>query len=409
MKPISISLSPNIRKEDLKLVWRILFNPFCWKKGKSVKEFEQKFAKYLGVKYAVSFNSGRSALMAILKSLDVRGEVLLQAFTCIAAVNPIIWSGLKPRYVDCSSSDYNMDMRDLRAKIGPLGRVLMVQHTFGLPCNMEEVLGLVREKGLILIEDCAHALGAEYKGQKIGTFGKASFFSFGRDKIISSVYGGMAVTNDKDIAKKLYALQKEWKNPSFCWIFQQLLHPVLMQYIVLPLYNIFNLGKVFLVLSQRLGILSKAVHKKEKKGRRPRYFPKCLPNALASLALLQFGDLEAFNRHRQKVAEFYDKKLTGSEYILPKRFPERKSTFLRYTVLHDNAHEIIYNAWHKENIIIGDWYMSPIIPCDTDLAGIGYEKGMCPNAERLSKKSFNLPTHINITLKDAERICRQVL
>ena len=270
-KPISISLSPNVERDDLRLAFKLIFQPWKLKKGKGIEELENQFKDYLGVKYAFSFNSGRSSLLAILKSLGVGSEkeVLLQAFTCNAAVNPIIWAGSNPVYVDCNEDDFNIDIEDLKKKITPRSRIVIVQHTFGLPANISEVLGVCRQNDLILIEDCAHSLGAKYKNKKIGTFGKAAFFSFSRDKIISSVYGGMAVTNDDNLADKLRQIQKEFKYPSFCWILQQLRHPLFIQFKVLPFYDFLRIGKIVLILSQKLHILSKAVHWKEKIGKIP--------------------------------------------------------------------------------------------------------------------------------------------
>jgi len=410
LKPISISLNPNVEKDDVRLALKLIFQPWKWKNGQGIKKIEKEFREYLGVKYAVSFNSGRSALTAILRALNLpqNSEVLLQAYTCVAAVNPVLWEGLKPVYVDCQETDFNLNINDFKAKLGPNSRVLMVQHTFGLPADMDEITAIVRDSrgtpDLVLIEDCAHSLGAEYKGQKTGTFGKAAFFSFGRDKVISSVYGGMAVTNDDQIAESLHKLQKDFGSPSYYWIFQQLLHPILMSCIILPFYNILDLGKIFLVLSQWFGILSKAVHWKEKIGKKPNYFSKNLPNALAVLALNQFGKLERFNKHRQEIAEFYYKELAGTLFNLPPKFPDRKNIFMRFTVKHSKAHKIIYEARYKKNIIVGDWYITPIIPHDTNLKSIGYEMNSCLVAEKLSKTTLNLPTHINISLKEARVI-----
>ena len=413
MKPISISLSPNTEKDDIRLALKLIFQPWKWKKGKAVKEIEEKIKAYIGVKYAVSFNSGRSVLYSILKNLNLPkdSEILLQAFTCTAAVNPILWQELKPVYVDCDKDTFNINTKDLEAKISPNSRVLMVQHTFGLPANMDAILSLAERYNLILIEDCAHALGAEFKGRKIGSFGRAAFFSFSRDKNISSVYGGILTTNDESLARAAENDQESFGLPSFYWILQQLLHPVLMNYIILPLYNILDLGKVFLVLSQRLGILSKAVHKKEKKGKKPGYFPKAYPNALAILALKQFEKIERFYNHRRELSQYYYNNLKGtkfgiSDYLSPEFLDKNniKNALMRFTIKHEKAHEIIYDAWHKKNILVGDWYVSPIIPYDTDLKSIGYKMGVCPVAERLSKTTLNLPTHINISQRDAEII-----
>jgi len=375
-------------------------------------QLENEFESYLGVKYAVSFNSGRSALYAILKSMQDVGEpafakgsgVLIQAFTCNAVPNPVLWAGLEPVYVDCDKDDFNIDINDLKAKISPKTKILIVQHVFGLPANMDEVMQIVKENNLILVEDCAHSLGAEFYGKKVGTFGKASFFSFSRDKVISSVYGGMAVTNDDAIAENLKNLQKEFRQPSMCWTIQQILHPILLAYIILPIYNFLDLGKIFLVLSQWFHVLSKAVSWGEKRGLRPDYFPRALPNALAAMALNQFSKLDKFYTHRKKISDFYRENLKNTSFVLPQEPENVKQSYLRFTIKHKKAHEIIYESWHKQNILLGDWYTTAIAPFDTKMEEMKYEKGMCPNAESLAKQTLNLPTHINISPKDARRI-----
>lgn len=402
-RPISISLSPNVEKDDLALTLKLIFRPWVWKNGSKIKELEEIFKGYTGLKYASSFNSGRSAFLAILKSLNLKeqNEVLLQAFTCNAAINPVLWARLKPVFVDCNEDDFNIDCEDLKRKITPKSKAVIVQHTFGCPADMDNVLEICKKNNLILIEDCAHALGAEYKGRKVGTFGKSAFFSFSRDKIISSVYGGMAVTDDKELAGKISEFQKTIDPPSSYWIFQQLLHPVLINYLILPTYRFF--GKYLLMFFQWINLLSKAVHWKEKRGQKPDYFPKNLPNALAELADNQFRKLERFNNHRAEIAEFYFKNLNDSSFELPKSFDGRKNVFLRFTLKHPRAHQIIEKLW-QNNILIGDWYTFPIAPGDTKLEKIGYDKGACKNAEKLAEITFNLPTHINISEVEAKKI-----
>lgn len=353
--------------------------------------------------------------MAILNSLGLQSgdEVLLQAFTCNAVPNPVLWAlrrqdyggqaGLKPVYVDCREDDFNMDAEDLERKITSRSKVVIVQYTFGLPADMDKIVDICERHNLILIEDCAHALGATYKGKKVGTFGKAAFFSFSRDKVISSVYGGMATTNDDLLAQNIQAFQQKAGYPSLCWILQQLLHPVVMNWKILPLYNIG--GKYMLVIAQWLHILSKAVHWKEKRGEMPWYFPRRLPNALAILALHQFKKLERFNQHRKELARYYASQLQNTPFVLPKDFAGRENVFLRFVLQHPRAHEIIRKAW-DQNLLIGDWYTSPIAPEDTRLDTMGYTRGSCPVAERLAKTTLNLPTHIRITKKEADTIIK---
>ncbi|MFA6376487.1 MAG: aminotransferase class I/II-fold pyridoxal phosphate-dependent enzyme [Candidatus Paceibacterota bacterium] len=420
-KPISISLSPNTQADDVKLAFSLVFRPGKWKAREIVKsrvlngpegfafgdacaELELKFCQYLGVKHAYSFNSGRSALVAILDGLGLEegSEVLLQAFTCNAAVNPIRWAGLAPIFVDCDQN-YNLSAEDLKKKITLKSRVVMIQHTFGLPADIDEIKKVCDENNLILIEDCAHSLGAEYKGKKVGTFGKAAFFSFGRDKMISCVYGGMAVTSDAALAQKLKDYQNNCGYPGNGWILQQLLHPVLMNWLVLPTYSF--LGRYLLVLFQWLHILSKAIHWKEKRGLKPDYFPHRMPNALAILANNQFKKLEAFNLHRQKISEFYINEFKNSAFAILPAPDDRKQVFLRFAIRHGKAARIIKRCWRK-NILVGDWYRTPVDPFDTKPETVGYVRGSCPTAEEFSGKMINLPTHINIDGKSAKRIVK---
>jgi perosamine synthetase len=403
IRPISISLSPNTEQDDIWLAFGLLFQPWKWGSGKAPEILEKKFAERFGVRHAFAFNSGRSSFLAILESLGLQkgDEVLLQAFTCNAVPNPILWAGLKPVYVDCNEDDFNINVADLERKITSKNKVVIVQHTFGLPADIDGVIEICKKHNLILIEDCAHALGAKYKGREVGTFGKAAFFSFSRDKVISSVYGGMVTTGDDILAKKIKEFQEKSGYPSVPWVLQQLWHPVYLNWKILPLYGL--VGKYLLVLAQQLRMVSKAVHWKEKRGMKPAYFPKRMPNALAVLALRQLEKLDRFNGHRKEIARKYFAALEGAGFELPKDFAERENIFLRFAIKHSRAHEITKKAW-KQNLLLGDWYTSPLAPGDTQVEKLGYEKGSCPKAEKLAEITLNLPTHINIKEKEQKKI-----
>ena len=407
-KPISISLSPNTEKDDIWLALKLLFQPQRWKRrANNPLLVEERFKEYLGVKYTFTFNSGRSALMAILNSLRLKenDEVLLQAFTCNAAVNPIIWAGLKPVFVDINDT-LNLDLEDLKRKITPRSKAIMVQHNFGWPAEIEEISNIAKENNLFLIEDCAHSLGAKFKDRFCGTFGEAAFFSFGRDKIISSIFGGVAVTNNEKIGERLKEFQEKLDYPSSFWIFQQLLHPILMNWKVMPSYAIHPfLGRMILGVFHQLSILSKAVYKKEKKGKIPSQFPKRFPNALAILALNQFRKLERFNDYRRKIAAFYEKELNGFNLPLGKFQEEIKPIFMRYPVLVEKETDEILKEARKRKIFLDDgWRKNVVVPPDTDIGKMRYIPGSCPRAERVAKSILNLPTHINISKREAEKI-----
>ena len=115
-------------------------------------------------------------------------EVLVQAFTCVAVPNSVLWAQATPVYADIDAT-LNIDPIDVEKKITNRTKAIIVQHTFGIPADMDALVALAKKHNILLIEDCAHSLGATYKGKKVGTFGDAAFFSFGRDKVVSSVFG----------------------------------------------------------------------------------------------------------------------------------------------------------------------------------------------------------------------------
>ena len=198
-KPIAISLAPNQDKDDVIQTIKIILKPQFWIKGDSVKKIEDWFKEYFHVNTAVSFNSGRSALYAILKSLNIGygDEVIVQAFSCVAVANSVIWSGAKPVYVD-SDQNLNISTNLLEQHITPNTKAIIVQHTFGIPADIILIKKIAHKYNLILIEDCAHSLGATFQDRKIGTFGDFTFFSFGRDKVISSVFGGLTIITERN-------------------------------------------------------------------------------------------------------------------------------------------------------------------------------------------------------------------
>lgn len=413
LKPISISLSPNTEKDDVQLALKLIFRPWQWKKQQNqyksaVEQLEEEFKKYLKVKWAISFNSGRSALMAILEALDIKedDEILIQAFTCNSAVNPILNRKAKPIYVDIDET-LNIKPEDLKKKITKKTKAIIVQHTFGWPAQIEEILKIAKQNNLFLIEDCAHSLGAKYNGKFCGTFGEVAFFSFGRDKIISSVFGGMAVTNEEKIAERIKNFREKLNFPSYFWIFQQLLHPILVNYLILPAYGLNQyLGRIILGLFHQLFVLSKGISEKEKRGEIPKQFPKKFPNALAILTLNQFKKMEKFNQHRREIAKFY-KEALKKEFEIPLSKEDKNvlPTFMRYPVLINKNTEEILKATRKRKIYLDDgWRKTPIVPPDTNQTKMRYNFGSCPRAEKIVQNILNLPTHINISKEDAQKI-----
>lgn len=407
LKPIHTSLSPNSQLDDVIFALKSMFFSGVGK----TKLLEEKFRKEFSLEYVFSASSGRSSLFIILKALNIKegDEILTQAFTCNAVPNPILWAGGKPVYVDIDDS-LNIDPLDIERKISSNTKAIIVQHTLGIPAKLDIIAEIAKKHNVILIEDCAHSLGAYYNGRKVGTFGDISFFSFGRDKVISSVWGGVIATNNEGFARKIGEIHKTLLGPSRSWTIKQLFHPLLFS-IIIPTYYIF--GKYLLAFLRIIRGVGLAVSQKERMGERPGMFPARMPDALAALALHQFDKLEMYNKHRREIAEIYRIKLSkpsgsdpyGYRGQTPMVMPPEISgaIYLRFNILHSNAQEIIRKA-KRHHILLGDWYKNVIDPIGTDFAAMKYTPGSCPNAERAARESVNLPTHINISTKDAERI-----
>ena len=405
-KSIFISLSPNVQKDDFVLALKLLFMPWKWKKGMALERLELDFKRFLNVKHVFVFNSGRIGFLAILRALGLKrdDEVLIQGFTCNAVVNPILWSGLKPVFVDIDKQTLNFNFEELEKKITNKTQVILLQHTFGLPADIDRISAICREHNITLLEDCAHSLGAEHNGKKIGSFGKASFFSFGRDKVISSVYGGFVATNDDELAKKIKTIQEDFDYPSGLWIFQQLLHPVLNELLIKPFYGFFGLGRWILLLFQKTHILSKAVSKKEKVGERAGYLFKKMPNGLAILALNQFKKLDKIIKHQKDIVFLYKQGLVDMD--LDFSLDKQGRIYIRYPILvkKGETDDILKQA-RKQKIFLNDgWRKAVVVPLDTDQRKMGYRRGICPVAEDIANRIINLPTHIGITKENAEKI-----
>lgn len=403
-RPIFIALSPNTEKDDVMLALKLIFRSSKWQRGKEIKRLEEAFKKYFKVNFAISFLAGRTALWAILKSLRIRegDEVLLQAYTCVVVPNSIVSLKALPVWVDINPETFNMEVEDFKKKITKRSRVVIIQHTFGQGAKIEKIVEISKKHKLFVIEDCAQALGGEYRGKKLGTFGDVAFFSFGRTKIISSVFGGMVITDNKKMGERLRKIQDSLPFPSRLWILQQLFHPLAFS-LIIPAYSLLNFGKILHFLLTKLGLLSKDVSFKEKAGKMSKMLFSKMPNVLSILALKQFERLEEFNGKRREIARLYSRELKGLDIELPKIKKDFHHIFLRYTIKTDKTKELIDFA-KKRKIFLGDWYHPVIAPKSVNLSEVFYQLGSCPKAEKAARMSVNLPTYPKMTIEDVKRV-----
>ncbi len=170
-------------------------------KGDFIPRFEQEFSKFIGVKHSSTVSNGTVALHLSLVVLGIGAgdEIIVPTLTYIASVNAIAYTGATPVFVDSLMDSWQMDPEDIRKKITPKTRGIMVVHLYGHPCDMDQIIKIAGEHGLFIIEDCAEAFGSLYKGRHVGTYGDISIFSFFGNKTVTCGEGGMVVTNDEKL------------------------------------------------------------------------------------------------------------------------------------------------------------------------------------------------------------------
>lgn len=410
-KTIFTGFAPNMTGKDVAISLGFLLAPWYWRKiivGENSAKAEKEIEKYFGIRSCSVFDSGRSALYFALRALDVRegDEVLVQGYTCMVVVNAIKWAGATPVFVD-AEDDFNMSSEDLKKKISAKSKVLIVQHTFGLAADLEKLLPIAKKNGLKIVEDCAHCFGAKYDGKLLGTFGDVSVFSFGADKVLSSVRGGALIAEGGELSQKIKKLQTELQAPDLVKTIQHLMHSPIF-WLGKKLYGIY-VGKTILALAKKTNLMNKIIYAPEKHGEQVEFYPAKMANSLAALLLNQLKDVEKNNLHRQEIASFYEKEIDNKKIILPWRnkINQQNSIFLRYPLLMNDPKKLHALA-KKNNIILGCWYDRVIAPTDIDFEKTGYMIGGCPNAEKLAARSINLPTDKNISLDDAKRIVKIV-
>lgn len=399
---ISISHAPNATVQQQALC-RTLLRPWMihqWKQGSDVKALESWFKTRYSTADAVSFSTGREALYAVIRALGIGhgDEVLIQAYTCIVVPHAVIWNGAQPIYLDIDET-LNIDVDRITPAITPKTKAIIVQHTFGMPANIDRIKAICSDRGILLIEDVAHAFGALYHGQPVGTFGDAAIFSFGRDKAISSTAGGMAIAKDPDVAQRLRAIEQQSTYPSLLTIKQQLLHPLIVPWCSERM-GTRRWGAIMLRLAQFARLVNRVYTPSELDSKAPKNLTHRLPNAMAKLVLQQLHDHhDSFIRHRAQLANYYSQWAQKRGLRIQKITQHAVPSWLRFTIFAEHPQQIITSV-RTYGYQLGNWYSSVIMPLPHDAHALGYITGSCPNAEQAARTSINLPTHIHMTQQD---------
>lgn len=382
-----------LKFRDVLTAMQMLRHPELWQEGEAIRQFEQLFAGYLGVRYAYSFLGGRVSLSAILEALELGegDEVILPGYTCVVVPNALLYRGIRPLYADIDLLTFNLMASEIERLVTPFTKAVIVQYTFGLVGDLESILATARRYNLIVIEDCAAALGAEYKGKKVGTFGQAAFFSMEQSKVISTQMGGMAVTNDETLGRRLRAIQAEALFPGSKEI-ERRLWQFACNYsdsrpnsslIACPLFRRFAR-----LLNKEIGIVSTTAE--EVASIQPQDYGKRLPNALAALGIRQLKTLDIYNQRRRESARQYDRWVIKNGGRPIPILPGTRPVYLRYPIYVQDKEEFSH-AMREFRIQPGVWFTDVIHPKGSNWCKLGYTGGQSPNAEFAVKHLANLP------------------
>lgn len=192
--------APNVGILEKRYIAKAIDEGYVSTIGPFVKKFEERFAKYIGVKKAVSTQNGTSAIHISLYEFGIgkADEVIVPALTFVASVNPILYVGAKPVFVDVDKITWTIDPGEIKKCITKRTKAILPVHFYGNPCNMDEIMFIAKKYNLKVIEDATESLGACYRGKHVGTFGDLGCFSFNGNKIITTGGGGMVVGNDQE-------------------------------------------------------------------------------------------------------------------------------------------------------------------------------------------------------------------
>lgn len=350
-----------IDDDDIKAVVEVLKSDYLTT-GPKIKEFEEKFADYVGAKYAVAVSSGTAALHAacFATGISTGDEVITSPMTFAASANCVLYQGGKPVFADIDPLTYNISPREIKNKITDKTTAVILVHYTGQPCDLAEIQQIAREHNLIVIEDAAHALGATYRGEKIGNcnYSDMTIFSFHPVKHITSGEGGMITTNNKELYDKLI----QFRNHGITKDDKKYIND--------------NEGPWY--------------HEQQFLGYNYR-----MTDIQAALGISQLKKIDMFVQRRREIAEIYDREFADIEWVkLPYQEEDRNSSWHLYVIQVEEeklgkSRKEVFEYLRANGIGVQVHYI-PVYwhPYYQEL---GYEKGMCSEVERIYKGNISLP------------------
>lgn len=394
----TIRLSDDI----LSFIWDIVRKRQVFK-GLHIREFEDEFSRYNEAKYALGVSSGRVGLYLAIKALNFKKdcEILLSSYNFHEVPIVVRVCGLKPVFVDVYPQTFNIDVSQIKKHISKRTKAILVTHIFGQPCDMNSIMNLAREYDLKIIEDCAHACGAEYKGQKVGTLGDVGIFSFGMGKNMPCFGGGAIMTNSDAVWEKINVLCKRHTYPSKAHLSKILLTYLINHFSTRKRVFLYTIYPILRILD--LFNITLSSYKEEKitlSNKFSAQYQKKIINLQAAIGLKQLGTLDATNRKLRGNALIYNAMLRDIKGIqIPIERPGVKHNYLYYYILVRNR-----EAFRKNLLKKGiDTEKNNLSACP-NLKIFNDYQSVCPVSQRLSRDSVELPNNIDLTKNDIHYI-----
>ncbi|MEI6440994.1 MAG: DegT/DnrJ/EryC1/StrS family aminotransferase [Alphaproteobacteria bacterium] len=351
--------APDLNGREMQYVMECMTSGWISSSGRFIADFESAFATFCGVKHAVAVNNGTTALHLALIALGLGpgDEVLVPDLTYIASANAVRYCGAVPVFLDNDRRTFNLAPEAIEAKITPRTRGIIPVHLYGHPVDMDPVLDIAQRHNLFVLEDAAEAVGATYKGRRVGGLGDCATFSFFGNKIITTGEGGMVTTNDDALAQRLRLYRGQGMDPLRRYWF-----PVVG-------YNY------------------------------------RMTNIAAAIGLAQMERIDEHLAMRQRVAAGYHQRLAnmGDVLILPVSENWAGHVYWMYTVLimqpdrtpRDSVIEALEEAGIESRPI---FYPMHVMPPYAE------QSGDYPNAGWCAERGINLPTHGGLSEEDLDRV-----
>ena len=348
---------------------------------------------------------GRVALCAILRALELKSddEVLLQAFTCLAVLSPIVGLGLKPVYVDIDPNTYNINPELLEKRITPRSRVIIVQHTFGIPAPMAAILALAQKHGLVVIEDCCHVLGSRYEGKDLGTFGDAAFYSYEWGKPIVIGVGGAAIIHSSSVLESVRSRYEQYLRAKMSDVAK--VNVLYAAHSLLRRPALFWAVRGAYRLLSRSNFMVSSFREEEFEGKLNQEYEMRMPDILRRRLSTKSRGSRVMKsvHHRARLGREYEMFMRGLGLDIVDPPSGSETVFLRFPLIARDKDKVLEKA-RAAHIEMGDWFASPVHPLTpAQWPTVMYNKGSCPVAEHLSSSVVTLPVSDRVGTRDSRK------